>query len=753
MADLKASPRPSSSGSTTSANEELSREVGERHSSKSLENEPSPASSSSRRPTRDDFVSLKNLGEGSMGAVTKVMHRTSGNVYAMKAVDKKRVLDHNLQNQLVAEVKTQMTVKHPNLLRCYDYFEENDSVYIILELAVGGDLYQHLKRKGPLVEPDAAHVFSQVCEGVKHLHEHGIIHRDLKPENILLTGDMMVKIADFGWCAEASSRSTFCGTLCMLAPEMVSGKSYDHRVDVWAVGVLFYEMLTGTSPFDKGKGLMETCKAIIGPFEAVAIDQVPAQAVPLLRRLMEQKAEDRLPLADAISHEWVVQQRVLRRSSSKPVEDDIDKSITLCSVSDSSMRENRSNGLAQIAETPKDARIPNTSKDLSAAPLPKNFKGSDSSVKSREVTCLLPSSEELLREDNFSSLPLGKHISSSPMKDTSKTTPTATPTSGHSRVYNDDPGSPHSSTERSLRIPRCLTASGQRDSIGSTSSFGAGSTRTTSYSRVNFKEVESIETLEQTRSTQEERLSISTVASSRAASKASTSGRDRLIQVDIESPERTWHPSTSSRSPAQLPSRPNASPMAPPQTRLDLVGAVIPRTQPLVQRTLSTASSVKLKELDSQDTSSEDGSGNVVEDDALPEYTNKGKRWSRERLKRLDDSFQVIGIGSPPVKPQVAPGAESDVPRVFRPEHRGPAAKAPSPKSTPSTPGLSPKGSITGRPSSRSVASSNGGAAEASSFLIEQLASLGFSWQQATEASKRATSVEAAVGWLVENGD
>jgi len=273
-----------------------------------------------------DFVYLNILGEGSMGLVRKVMHRTSGEVYALKAVDKKRVLDHKLQDQLVSEVNTQMTLSHPNLLRCFDCFLEADTVYIVLEVASEGDLYQLMKRQGPLTEPDAAYVFKQVCEGIQHLHSNGIIHRDLKPENVLLGGDMTVKIADFGWAAKAKqndTRSTFCGTLCMLAPEIIAGKAYDAKVDVWAIGVLLFEMIMGQSPFDKGQGLMETCKAIVGPgLSAVSLDEVPPAVHPLLRGLMHQQPEKRISLEDCLASKWVLEQCSRRTvSPQKDIED------------------------------------------------------------------------------------------------------------------------------------------------------------------------------------------------------------------------------------------------------------------------------------------------------------------------------------------------------------------------------------------------------------------------------------------------
>ncbi|CAK9080603.1 Spindle assembly checkpoint kinase (Aurora kinase), partial [Durusdinium trenchii] len=348
--------------------------------------------SSRSRFSWGDFVPLNNLGEGCMGLVKKVMHRTSGEVYALKAVDKKRVMDHKLQDQLVAEVTTQMKLSHPNILRCFDCFVEADMVYIVLELASGGDLYQLMKRHGPLRESDAAYVFMQVCEGVKYLHENGIIHRDLKPENVLLAGDnLTVKIADFGWAAKAmqnDTRNTFCGTLCMLAPEIIAGKAYDAKVDVWAVGVLLFEMLMGQSPFDKGKGLMETCKAIVGPgLSAVSLEEAPLAVHPLLHGLMHQQPEKRISLEECLSSTWVMEQCPVRiRAYQKDMKD----------VEDIANRKPYTNGnefclsAKNITSPPKEGLRP----QLPTSKLDKQFQRSfgGGSMNSPSYKCSSPSS-------------------------------------------------------------------------------------------------------------------------------------------------------------------------------------------------------------------------------------------------------------------------------------------------------------------------------------------------------------------------
>lgn len=273
------------------------------------------APSNEERPRRADFETLGTLGEGSVGVVTKVRHRISGNVYALKAISKHKVLQQDLEKQLLAEVRTQMTISHPSLLRCFSYFEEDDTVFLVLEFAEGGDLHRLLRRRGSLNESDAARIFEQVSQGMRHLHSCGIIHRDLKPENILMCGgDMDVKICDFGWCGqEADNRTTFCGTLCTLAPEMVEGKPYDTSVDIWALGVVLFEMLTGLSPFDRGTGLLQTCQNIRRGLDAELLEKLPQGARSLVQGLLAVDPKQRTPLADALAHPWVEAGKVARK--------------------------------------------------------------------------------------------------------------------------------------------------------------------------------------------------------------------------------------------------------------------------------------------------------------------------------------------------------------------------------------------------------------------------------------------------------
>ncbi len=121
-----------------------------------------------------------------------------------------------------------------------------------MEYADNGSLFQYLRKKRKFSESESFVYFFQTCLGIDYLHKKSIIHRDLKPENLLLDRERNIKLCDFGWSAEASvqqKRTTFCGTIDYMAPEMIKNQAHDHTLDIWCLGVLLYEMVHGFAPF------------------------------------------------------------------------------------------------------------------------------------------------------------------------------------------------------------------------------------------------------------------------------------------------------------------------------------------------------------------------------------------------------------------------------------------------------------------------------------------------------------------------
>ena len=205
----------------------------------------------SKRFSLQDFKPVhpqRYLGKGTYGEVTLAIHKPSNILCALKSIKLKSSNDPAavfIEN----EIKIHSSLHHPNIIQLYGRIETKQGIVLVLEYADSGNLFCMLKKNIKLNEIKAYDYFVNICEGIRYLHEKNLIHRDLKPENILLTKEGSVKICDFGWCTKGSvSKSTFCGTLDYMAPEIISGQSYNNKIDIWALGVLLYEMIQGSSP-------------------------------------------------------------------------------------------------------------------------------------------------------------------------------------------------------------------------------------------------------------------------------------------------------------------------------------------------------------------------------------------------------------------------------------------------------------------------------------------------------------------------
>nr|CCA15674.1 protein kinase putative [Albugo laibachii Nc14]CCA16262.1 protein kinase putative [Albugo laibachii Nc14] len=204
----------------------------------------------------DDWIITKSLGKGKFGNVYLAKQKFSGATVALKVLFKSMLIKDGGGGicNLKREVEIQSRLRHPNILKLYGYFQNETHVHLILEYAHGGDFYKHLRKRGHFDEAKAASYIYQVIDALEYCHQCNVIHRDIKPENLLLGPRDRIKLADFGWSVIAMaphrSRQTFCGTPYYMSPEIVDGKSYDHRVDLWSIGVLTYELLFGKTPFE-----------------------------------------------------------------------------------------------------------------------------------------------------------------------------------------------------------------------------------------------------------------------------------------------------------------------------------------------------------------------------------------------------------------------------------------------------------------------------------------------------------------------
>ncbi|CAO1406076.1 unnamed protein product [Diamesa serratosioi] len=201
----------------------------------------------------ENFDIGKPLGRGKFGNVYLAREKETKFVIALKVLFKKQISEQKIEHQVRREIEIQSHLRHPNILRMYGFFHDNSRIYLILEYAPKGTLFTCLKQQPDncFSEKITAVYIKSLVSALIYLHKHDVIHRDIKPENLLLGNDNQLKIADFGWSVHepVSNRTTICGTMDYLSPEMVKGEPHTKTVDVWSLGVLMFELLTGSAPF------------------------------------------------------------------------------------------------------------------------------------------------------------------------------------------------------------------------------------------------------------------------------------------------------------------------------------------------------------------------------------------------------------------------------------------------------------------------------------------------------------------------
>ncbi|XP_029611127.1 MAP/microtubule affinity-regulating kinase 3 isoform X7 [Salmo trutta] len=223
------------------------------------------ASCADEQPHIGNYRLLKTIGKGNFAKVKLARHILTGREVAIKIIDKTQLNPTSLQ-KLFREVRIMKILNHPNIVKLFEVIETEKTLYLVMEYASGGEVFDYLVAHGRMKEKEARAKFRQIVSAVQYCHQKNIVHRDLKAENLLLDADMNIKIADFGFSNEftmGSKLDTFCGSPPYAAPELFQGKKYDGpEVDVWSLGVILYTLVSGSLPFD-GQNLKELRERVL----------------------------------------------------------------------------------------------------------------------------------------------------------------------------------------------------------------------------------------------------------------------------------------------------------------------------------------------------------------------------------------------------------------------------------------------------------------------------------------------------------
>lgn len=263
-----------------------------------------------------DYVLQKQIGSGSFSVVWHARHR-HGYEVAIKEIATQK-LTPKLRENLLSETKILRQIKHPNIIRLHDIVEESGRIYIVLEYCTGGDLAAHIQRYGRFSEAVARHFMIQLAAGLKVLRDNNLIHRDLKPQNLLLStddGNAVLKIADFGFARALEPQrlaETVCGSPLYMAPEIMQSRKYDAKADLWSVGTILFQLVTGNPPFS-GNTQIQLMHNIMRSNELHFPDDIVGDLHPdcidLCQKLLRRDPVERLSFEEFFNHKFMIQTR------------------------------------------------------------------------------------------------------------------------------------------------------------------------------------------------------------------------------------------------------------------------------------------------------------------------------------------------------------------------------------------------------------------------------------------------------------
>ena len=261
------------------------------------------------RVIAERYAVMRLLGEGGLGRVYEAQHARMSRRFAVKVLFGELAFDQKIRTRFAHEAEAASRLSHPNLISVVDFGETPEGLlYLVMDLAEGIPLVEIIEKRAPLAVDEAIGYAIGIARGLAHAHERGLVHRDLKPENVIIDReDHRVRIVDFGLAvltdddsSRFTTKGTVVGTPYYMAPEQATGEPLDHRVDLFALGLVLYEMLAGVLPFE-GSGI------------AVARQNVTAVAPPIRKRAPEAPV---IPTA----LQQLVDQLIAKKPSDRPAD-------------------------------------------------------------------------------------------------------------------------------------------------------------------------------------------------------------------------------------------------------------------------------------------------------------------------------------------------------------------------------------------------------------------------------------------------
>lgn len=258
------------------------------------------------KQTNRTYIKGRFFGKGGFAKCYEITEVGTSNVYAGKIVSKKLLAKSNHKQKIVQEISIHQSLKHKHVVGFHNFFDDDQFVYVVLELCRKRSMMELHRRRKTLTEPECRYFMKQIVDGVQYLHENNIIHRDLKLGNLFLNDNIEVKIGDFGLATKieynGQRKETVCGTPNYIAPEIITKKGHSFEVDIWSIGCIMYTLLVGKPPFETSS-LRETYDRIKKCQYGVPLS-LKTPAVKMIKAMLQANPEKRPTIHQLQKFEW-----------------------------------------------------------------------------------------------------------------------------------------------------------------------------------------------------------------------------------------------------------------------------------------------------------------------------------------------------------------------------------------------------------------------------------------------------------------